>query len=486
MLISFSEPSTLIGAAAIILQICLAVGVILRVMLTRHPPGSSFAWILITVILPYVGFILYLFFGEKTVGRWHARKLRQAQRKRHKIFRHIAHSEAKAPLNYRPISKLATRLGKFPLTDDSSLRLLDDTDETLTRLVSDINAAKESIVMEFYIWDVGGKADDVSAALIRAARRGVQCYVIVDDIGSSRFIKSEWFPMFQHEGIHIERALPVSLFSAIFARADIRLHRKIVVIDYRIAYSGSLNLADPHFFKKDSHLGQWVDAMVRAKGEIVSSLYHLIMFDWLVLTNSEKPFPSFPNRPLFYDEQDRATVSIVPSGPGTTEEANQRIILEVIHCAKKSIEIVTPYFVPGESLALALQNAAQKGVQVKIILPKKTDSPLVTYASRRYFEDLLRSGVRIKEYESGMLHTKALVIDGDLSLFGTVNMDNRSMHINYELMLLVFDREFGQKVQKMMTNYEATSSDIRLSEWHKRSLWERTKEGASFLVSPLL
>ena len=251
MFISLSEPLTLIGAAAIILQVCLALGVILRVMLTRHPPGSSFAWILITVILPYAGFILYLLLGEKTIGRWHARKLRQVQRKRRQIFRHIAHSEAKAPPQYRPISKLATRLGKFPLTDDSSLRLLDDTDETLTRLVADINEAKESIVMEFYIWDVGGKADDVSAALIRAARRGVQCYVIVDDIGSSRFIKSEWYPMFQHEGIHIERALPVSLFSAIFARADIRLHRKIVVIDYRIAYSGSLNLADPHFFKQE-------------------------------------------------------------------------------------------------------------------------------------------------------------------------------------------------------------------------------------------
>ena len=123
---------------------------------------------------------------------------------------------------------------------------------------------------------------------------------------------------------------------------------------------------------------------------------------------------------------------------------------------------------------------------MKIILTKKTDSALVTYASRRYFEDLLRAGVRIKEYEQGMLHTKALVIDGDLSLFGTVNMDNRSMHINYELMLLVFDREFGQKIQKMITNYEETSSEVKLSEWHKRSLWERTKEGASFLVSPLL
>ena len=482
----FPEPITLLGIAAVAIQFALVTAVVLRVMLTRHPPGSSFAWILLTVILPYVGFFLYLVLGEKTIGRWHARKLRKEQRKRRQAFRHIMHTEAKAPDKYRAISKMATRLGKYPLTDDSSLKLLDDTDETLVRLIQDINEAKKAIFMEFYIWDLGGKADDVSAALIRAARRGVQCFVIVDDIGSSRFIKSEWFYMFKHEGIHIEKALPVSLLSAIFARADIRLHRKIVVIDYKIAYSGSLNLVDPHFFFFFAHVGQWIDAMVRVKGELVASLYHLIAFDWKVLTDSSIDFPAEPVWSYEYDPKDRATVAIVPSGPGTSDDANQRIILEAIHSAKQSVEIVTPYFVPGESLTLALQNAALKGVNVKIVLTKKTDSPLLTFASRRYFEDLLQSGVHILEYEKGMLHTKGLVIDGDLSLFGTVNMDNRSMHINYELMLLVFDKEFAIKLQRLIALYQETCTELCLRDWHKRPLTERMKEGACFLLSPLL
>ena len=272
MYLSLSDPASLFGLAAIVLQLSLTVGVVLRVMLTRHPPGSSFAWILLTAIVPFLGFILYLLFGERSLGRWHARKIRKEMRKRRQIFRHIMHTEAMAPENYRDISKLATRLGKFPLTKRSSLRLLDDSEEVLTLLVNDINNAKELIAMEFYIWDVGGKADDVSAALIRAARRGVQCYVLVDAIGSSRFLSSDWARMFINEGIHLEKALPVSLFSALLSRADIRLHRKIAVIDHRVAYSGSLNLADPHYFKKSSNVGQWVDAMVRAKGEIVASL----------------------------------------------------------------------------------------------------------------------------------------------------------------------------------------------------------------------
>ena len=252
---SFSEPVTIVGLSAVFLQITLTVGVILRVMLTRHPPGSSFAWILLTAILPYVGFVLYLLFGERTLGRWHAKKLRKEMRKRRQIFRHIMHTEAIAPADYRDISKLATRLGKFPLTKDSSLRLLDDSDETLTLLVRDIDNAKELIAMEFYIWDIGGKADDVSAALIRAARRGVQCYILVDAIGSSRFLSSDWARMFRYEGIHLESALPVSIFSALLSRADIRLHRKIAVIDYRVAYSGSLNMVDPHYFKKNANVG---------------------------------------------------------------------------------------------------------------------------------------------------------------------------------------------------------------------------------------
>ena len=393
---SFSEPINLVGLAAVLLQLTLTIGVILRVMLTRHPPGSSFAWILLTTILPYFGFILYLLFGERTLGRWHERKLRKEMRKRRQIFRHIMHTEAMAPENYRNISKLATRLGKFPLTKKSSLRLLDDSEETLTLLVNDIDNAKELITMEFYIWDVGGKADDVSAALIRAARRGVQCYVLVDAIGSSRFLSSDWARMFRYEGIHLESALPVSLFSALLCRADIRLHRKIAVIDQKIAYSGSLNMADPHYFKRNANVGQWVDAMVRAKGEIVSSLYHLIHFDWKVLTDSEITFPEFKNSAVVeFDMPDQATVMIVPSGPGTTNDANQRLIIEAIHQAKKSIEIVSPYFIPGEALALALQNAALKGVQVTLILPRKSDSIMVNYAAQRYFDELLKSGVHI-------------------------------------------------------------------------------------------
>ena len=474
------------GLIAAIVQIILVLGVTLRVMLTRHPPGSAFAWILLTVILPYGGFFLYLLLGERTLGKWHARKLRKAMRKKRQNFRRISFTEGRAPLNYRDLSRMATLLGKYPLTKDSSLSLLDDSEEVLTRLEEDINRAQYFIAMEFYIWDLGGKADNISAAIVRAARRGVQCFVLVDSIGSRRFLKSDWIYLFHDAGVHLEEALPVSLFSALLARADIRLHRKIVVIDKTIAYSGSLNMIDPHFFKKASSTGQWVDAMVQAKGEIVESLYQLIQFDWQVLTDAKTSLPKLKLKQYHFNQQDQATVMVIPSGPGTSHDANQRIILQVIYMAKQEVQIVTPYFVPGESLALALQNAAIRGVRVKIILSEKTDSKLVSYAARRYFDDLLQSGVEIYYYYGGVLHTKSIVIDGELSLFGTVNMDVRSLHLNYELMLLVMDKEFAQKLVRLNHSYIEKSHKLNPYQWYRRNLWERTKEGISYLISPLL
>lgn len=479
------DPLELASWVAAALQLALVIGVILRVMLTRHPPGSSFAWILITVLVPYVGFILYLLLGEKSLGRWHSRNIRREMRRRRQQFRHIPLGDDYAPLHHRGLCRLASRLGKYPLTRESSLHLMSDPAEIMTRIITDIDAAKEQILMEFYIWDLGGRADDVSAALVRAAKRGVQCFVLVDDIGSAQFLKSNWVNIFQQAGIVLQCALEVSFFSALFARADIRLHRKIIVIDHEIGYSGSMNVADPLFFKRDENVGQWVDAMVRAKGEIVKSLHHLFTFDWNV-NNDKNPIPPYKFNKPPYDASDRANVMLVPSGPGTSTDANMRIMLEAIYQAKKSIHIVTPYFVPSEALVLALQNAAVRGVDVQLIIPEKSDSKLVTYASHRYFDDLLQAGVRIFFFQNGVLHTKSLLVDNEISLFGTVNMDMRSMHINYELMLLVLDKEFCTKINKMHDDYRMQSRPISLVRWYHRPLLVRMKEGASYLLSPLL
>lgn len=481
------DPFSSFATFAALLQLLLVFAVIIRVTLTRHPPGSSFAWILITLSLPYVGFFLYLLFGEQSLGRWHSRKLRKASRRYRQNFRkHIQPTLRSAPKEYIGIYRLAARLGKYPLTTHSSLHLLGDSTHTIDRILRDIRLAKHSLFFEFYIWDIGGRADEICQAVIEAANRGVQCYILVDAIGSLNFLKSHWKTRLQEAGVILEEALPVSVIGAFFARADIRLHRKIIIIDHTLAYTGSLNVIDPIFFKAKEHVGEWFDAMVRAKGEIVENLYDLFVFDWTVNADSSHKLPAFEQNNFAIDPRDKASVMLVPSGPGTTRNANQRLLLDALHSAKKHIQIVTPYFIPSEALVLALQNACAKGVCVELILPNKSDSKLVSYAGHRYFDDLLRSGVKIYLFKNGVLHTKSLLIDHELALFGTMNLDARSMHLNYELMLLVTCSHFSSRLEALHESYKEQSDKLFLAKWFHRSLLERIKEGMSHLVSPLL
>ena len=487
MPVFFSDNFSLFALLAAALQLALVLGVIIRVTLTRHPPGSSFAWILITLSVPYIGFFLYLLLGEQSLGRWHSFKLRKAVRRYRQNYRkRIQPTIRLAPAVYAGIYRLAARLGKYPLTEHSSLHLLGDSNKTIDRILRDINLATHSLFFEFYIWDIGGRADEICQAVINASRRGVRCYILVDAIGSLNFLNSHWKDRLQEAGVVVEKALPVSVFGAFFARADIRLHRKIIIIDHAIAYTGSLNVIDPIFFKAKEHVGEWFDAMVRAKGEIVESLYGLFVFDWTVNADSQTQLPAFEHNNNQIDQRDKATVMLVPSGPGTTQNANQRLLLDAIHCAKKQIQIVTPYFIPSEALVLALQNACAKGIRVELIVPMKSDSKLVSYASYRYFDDLLQSGAKIYLFKNGVLHTKSLLIDHELAFFGTMNLDARSMHLNYELMLLVSNSVFSARLEALHESYKQQSDKLILSQWFHRPFLERIKEGMSHLVSPLL
>ena len=475
------------GAVAALLQVALAASVILRVILTRHPPSAALAWILLTVILPYVGFFLYLTIGEKPIGRWRQFKLKKAVARWNEVLAQKP-AEARPPMEtqrHAGLVRLAERLGDIPMSCGSTLELIGDTDEALKRITADIRAAKTSVFMEYYIWQEGGLVGDVESALIDAARRGVSCRILVDDIGSHGFLRSPAAQRFRDAGIHLSSALPVRFFGPAHGRFDLRLHRKTVVIDNTVGYTGSLNMVDPAFFNQDAHVGEWVDAVVRVTGTAVADLNLVLAFDWALQpddTGKSVSFMPVPRVPATGD----ARVVTVPSGPTAPDNANMLLIIEAINCARRSILITTPYFVPNEAMAVALQNAAYRGVDVRLLLPMKNDSTFVHYASQRYFEGLMSAGVRIMRFDAGLLHTKAITVDDDFALFGTVNLDNRSLHLNFEMMLLVFDPAFVKALVTLMKSYEAACSVVDPATWHQRSLKERFLEGVCYLVSPLL
>jgi cardiolipin synthase len=340
--------------------------------------------------------------------------------------------------------------------------------------------------MEFYIWNAGGTADEVADALGQAAERGVQVRVLLDALGSKEFLKSDWPERMRSRGIELKVALAVRPWKFPFRRIDLRLHRKIVVIDRRVGYTGSLNLVDPRFFKQDAGVGEWVDAMVRAEGPIAGALRTVFQFDWGMQTG-QLPDTSAPGREEPWESaQGTQVAQVVMSGPGVDEAANLRVITQAINGGRRRIVLTTPYFVADGALALALQNAAMRGCQVTLIVPARNDSWLVEHASRWFFEDLASAGVQIRRYTGGLLHTKSITIDGEVALFGTANLDMRSLSLNFELMLVIYDEKFARELLELQLGYERDTVPVVLQEWRERPVLARLQEGLAYMTAPLL
>lgn len=485
-----TESFPLLGTIAALLQLCIIVGVILRVMLTRHPPGSSFAWILITTLLPYFGFILYLLLGERPIGQMRAKKFRTVLHRWKEITQHKLTPTGPLPPNlaqHRTLIHLATRMANLPVTYGTKLELLSSADATFSSIITDINQASNSIDMEFYIWAEGGYADLVSQALLNARKRGVKIRILVDDFGARSFLKSDTLIEFKKAGILVSSAMPMR-FLRFFGlqRGDLRLHRKTVIIDNLIGYTGSLNMIDPHTYDVARTVGPWVDAMVRLTGPAVQSLEATFLVDWAIQPDGDPSDLQRSEADISVEQPGSATIVTVPSGPYGTHDPNVYLLLEAINAARFHITITTPYFVPNEVLATALLNATHRGVKITLIVPAQADSYAVTWAARRYYDDMLSAGVRILLYHGGLLHTKSIAVDDEYVLFGTVNFDNRSLHLNFEMMLLIFDSDFVTDIKKLHNSYAEKCSPLDPTTWRDRPISERLKEGACYLISPLL
>jgi len=260
-----------------------------------------------------------------------------------------------------------------------------------------------------------------------------------------------------------------------------------VIVDDEIAYTGSFNLVDPRFFKQEAGVGQWVDAMARIQGPAVFTLNAVFMWDWEVETGRDlKALPDSAEVEVDTNQFPAANVQVVPSGPGRGGDSVHQLLLMSIYTARKELSMTTPYFVPDEAITSALLSAAQRGVGVRLILPEKNDSRLVHYTCRSHFDELMEAGVRIFEFKGGLLHTKSAVVDGEISLFGTVNLDIRSFWLDFEVTLCVYDPQFAERLLTVQQKYIEDSVEIDPAAWRRRPKTERFKENLARLCSPLL
>ena len=438
----------------------LTITITLRLIIKKQSVPTMLSWLIVIYVFPVVGIIAYLIFGEINLGKHRAAMFEQLKPKYMNWFNRLSHCDnlvnTQTNLLYRPIFDLANQRLGVPCILGNELHILDTPESIMRSIIRDINQAEKSINMVF------------------------------DSVGSRAFLKSAECQALRNNGIEVTETLHVNLFRMFFNRIDLRQHRKIIVIDNQISYTGSMNMVDPKFFKKDSNVGEWIDIMVRINGPVSAVLNGLHAWDWGIETRIKLPLeePDCPRLPL--EQNNSHAVQILATGPCFPDDLMVQSLAIAIFSARKSIVITSPYFVPSHNIAEALRIAALRGVEVSIIIPKENDSLMVHWASRTFFDDLLAAGVKIYHFNQGLLHTKSMLIDNRLALVGTVNMDMRSFLLNFEVTMVVEDPAFANEISLLHEGYIKNSALIDYAQWRKRSVYQRIIEKLFFLFSPLL
>ena len=479
---------------------CAALACMLRVLYKQKNIGSTFAWLIILFLFPVFGTIAYILIGEPRLGIARAKRTGEMNRF-YQSFAETYLSEIylgvgeNVKSRYHGISRVAAKGTGLDATRNNAMTLLSTTDEIIDSMLADIRAARHSCMLAFYIIEPEGRIEELLNELLAAADRGLDCAILADAVGSRHFFDSDWVETLREAGIEVHASLPVGIWRTLFTRTDLRNHRKILVIDSKIGYTGSFNLVDPRYFKQNSGVGEWIDAMMRCTGPMVLELSAVFFADLAVETDKNlQNVQTYLNQaknllPQILPEkmqQGNIVAQIIPSAPEQSSFVIYETIISAIYAATKQITITTPYFVPDEPLLMALTVAAKRGVKVTLILPAKVDSLMVRYASRAYYPMLLEAGVKIAMFEGGLLHAKTLTIDEDYSLFGTVNMDMRSFFLNLEISLAIYDRDTTKQICHLQRGYLKNSSYIAIKSWQQRSKLRGLVENAVRLMSPLL
>ncbi|WP_373741111.1 cardiolipin synthase [Neisseria sp.] len=488
------------GSLFLFLHTAAALACAVRVLYKQHNTGTAFAWLIILFLFPLFGTVAYLLVGEPRLGMARAKRSEEMNR----FYRGFAEkyldgiyldTGSGISPRYHGLSLVASRSTGLGATRSNAMQLLSTTDGIIDTMLQDIDAAEHSCLLAFYIIEPQGRIEEILNAVLRAADRGVDCAVLADAVGSSVFFGSIWPEMLQEAGVEVHSALPVGPLRTLFTRSDLRNHRKLLIVDGKIGYTGSYNLVDPRFFKQGAGVGEWVDVMMRCTGPMVLEMAAVFYADLAVendenlqsirqyLTENEARIPEMLPEKM---QQGSVVAQVIPSSPEQSDRVIYETILCAVHQAKRRITVTTPYFVPDEPLLTALTTAAKRGVEVILILPEKVDSLMVRYASRAYYPMLLDAGVKIALFKGGLLHAKTMTVDDGYTLFGTVNMDMRSFFLNLEISLAVYDRTVTAEVRALQENYLADSSYITVKAWQQRAKWWGLVENTVRLMGPLL
>jgi cardiolipin synthase len=468
-----------------VLNILVVGAFIVRILLRPHrQPASRIAWVAVVGALPGIGVIAYLFLGETNIGRRNLKAMRevlaQLPAPSAAVIDTAMHLEGQLPARYAPLFRVGYSISRFEPVAGNNATLMADSNATIDHMVTDIDAATDQVNIMFYIWLTDNNGSKMAGALKRAAARGVTCRAMVDGLGSRALLKSSLWREMGAAGVQTAIALRVHnpLLRPLQGRMDLRNHRKILVIDGRVTYCGSQNCADPEFRVK-AKFAPWVDSVVRLEGPVARQNQRLFATDWMTYVGEDLSEELRLDGPESMPTVPGAVVAqVVASGPTLRNSAMPELFESLMYNAREELVVSTPYYVPNESMQAALCAAAYRGVRTTLILPANNDSWAVAATARSYYADLLKAGVDIQEYVGGLLHSKTLTLDGEITLIGSANMDRRSFDLNFENNILFYDPQLTQTVRERQQVYISSANQVSketVAKWSRmRRLWNNS------------
>lgn len=458
----------------------------------RRKPSAALGWLILIFMLPFVGILIFLFIGSPKLP----------QRRREK--QHEINQRVKATTGNRAIigqsdhlslplstaAQLNYELGALPMVHGNSFELITDSVYCIDEMTDEVNRAQTYVHFEFYIVTLDPTTRPLFDALIAAHKRGVAVRILIDHVGSIGYPGyRSLVKLLDSSGLTWRRSLPIRPWRGEYQRVDLRNHRKICVVDGKIAFTGSQNIIHPSYNKK-SNLRRglvWKDLMVRCTGPVVDELDAVFASDWYSETD-DALFGELDEELDAPPDSTGIMAQVVPSGPGFDQENNLQLFTHIIYNANREVVISSPYFVPDTALLTALKTEAQSGVDVRLYVGATNDHWVAGKAQESYYDELVEAGVTIYQYHSPtVLHAKFILVDDDVTVIGSSNMDERSFSMNHEVSLFIVDEEFTQRMYALeRDDFRVSSVPLDAEKWSRRSWMRKYVENVCRLGSALL
>ncbi len=459
----------------LVVYILVAIVLMVSILLNGARPAKTLGWLLAIFTIPVGGILLYLLLGRNR----RKQKFHDLKQPKPQFFSFDGHNENLFSENIK-IIELAKNIANSQITVHNAVLPLKDGQVTFEHIFKALNGAKHHIHIQYYIFEEGALADRLLELFKHKTKQGVKVRLIYDSIGSYS-LSGKYLEKLKSAGVETYAFFPIR-FGRLFSSINYRNHRKIIVVDDEIGFTGGINISDK-YLKGDPELGRWHDMHLQIQGEAAHHLNRVFAMDWY-LASRQKINLALERKPK--KSVSPLPVQIVPSGPDDDFSTIEQVYFAIINGAKEYIYITNPYIIPSRAILLALQTASLTGLDVRLMVSKKADSKLVGWCVRSYFEAFLKAGIKIYLYPDGFLHSKIMVSDDHMVSIGTANFDNRSFQQNYEVNALIYDKDFASLLKHNFIEDYHKCRILDHEEYIKRPWVHRLFEGMARIFSPLL